>query len=419
MRAIPGKPALGVVVVFFLSTLFITPADAVQLFIESPTDVEVGQVFPVDVSVDTASDLYGTALDVVYNSDLLAVTDADLEAEGMQPGVLEGTLLSEEGIYETILRSALANETQGRLVLGNVRAGQVAGVDLAAKKILLTIYYEALAEGTATISSDPLMSVLKDGDLNEITIDSFLDSQVIISGFAPEIPHSPDPEDNATSISVKHALAWVSDDPDAGDTVLYDVYFGTQTDPLLEQSGLAIARYDPGLLNYSMTYYWKVKAADTHGATKTGPVWRFTTFSADGDEDDDGLTNQDEVETHDTDPHDDDTDDDGMPDGWEVLYGLEPTDETDADGNPDEDAYTNLKEYQNGTDPTVKDILIEKGDINNDETVDLADAILALQTAAGVDTSGNDITLEADVDGNQQIGLPEAIYVLQKLVELR
>lgn len=48
-----------------------------------------------------------------------------------------------------------------------------------------------------------------------------------------------------------------------------------------------------------------------------------------GDWDGDGLTYQDEFE-HGSDPYNSDTDNDGLPDGWEVLNELDPTDARDA-----------------------------------------------------------------------------------------
>ena len=47
-----------------------------------------------------------------------------------------------------------------------------------------------------------------------------------------------------------------------------------------------------------------------------------------------------------------DTDGDGMPDAWEITYGLNPNDASDAAGDLDGDGYTNLQEYLGGTDPT-------------------------------------------------------------------
>ena len=37
--------------------------------------------------------------------------------------------------------------------------------------------------------------------------------------------------------------------------------------------------YNPGQLNNSTTYYWKIVAKDNQGGTTTGPVWSFTTDS--------------------------------------------------------------------------------------------------------------------------------------------
>ena len=47
---------------------------------------------------------------------------------------------------------------------------------------------------------------------------------------------------------------------------------------------------------------------------------------------------------------DDDDDNDGMPDAWENQYGLNPLID-DASGDLDGDGWSNLKEYERGTDP--------------------------------------------------------------------
>jgi hypothetical protein len=46
-----------------------------------------------------------------------------------------------------------------------------------------------------------------------------------------------------------------------------------------------------------------------------------------------------------------DDDNDGMPDEWEEFYGLDPLVD-DADENFDDDRFTNLEEYELGSDPT-------------------------------------------------------------------
>jgi len=48
-----------------------------------------------------------------------------------------------------------------------------------------------------------------------------------------------------------------------------------------------------------------------------------------------------------------DTDHDGMPDAWEGTYGLNPTNASDGNGDPDQDSYTNVEEFLNGTAPTI------------------------------------------------------------------
>jgi len=69
------------------------------------------------------------------------------------------------------------------------------------------------------------------------------------------------------------------------------------------------------------------------------------------DTDGDGLTDGAEVHTHGTDPTNPDTEGDGMPDGWEAFYGLDPLVD-DAAEDPDGDGWTNLQEFEEGTDPT-------------------------------------------------------------------
>jgi hypothetical protein len=65
----------------------------------------------------------------------------------------------------------------------------------------------------------------------------------------------------------------------------------------------------------------------------------------------------------------------------------------------------------------------KKGDINNDNNVDLADLIIVLKVLAGQDTTGlirDDYAASGvDVNGDNKPGMQEAIYILQELSGLR
>ena len=93
----------------------------------------------------------------------------------------------------------------------------------------------------------------------------------------PHTPSNPSPENHATNVSIDAALSWSGGDPDAGDTVTYDVYFDTTDGTTLVSSNQTAATYDPGTLNYNTTYYWKIVATDNHGASTEGTLWDFGT----------------------------------------------------------------------------------------------------------------------------------------------
>ena len=62
------------------------------------------------------------------------------------------------------------------------------------------------------------------------------------------------------------------------------------------------------------------------------------------------------------------------------------------------------------------------GDLNGDGEANLTDAILALKVLSGIDTYGlirQDYDAKVDADGDDRIGLAEAILGLQVAAELR
>ncbi len=129
---------------------------------------------------------------------------------------------------------------------------------------------------------------------------------------------------------------------------------------------------------------------------------------ADGDKDDDGLSNIEEYEAG-TDPDNDDTDGDELPDGWEVDNGLNPAGtggNNGADGDQDDDGLSNKREYKLGTDA-------DDADTDNDGIEDGVEASASSVTDpldADTDDDGLpdgwevDHGLEPDNDGTDDVG---------------
>ena len=100
----------------------------------------------------------------------------------------------------------------------------------------------------------------------------------------PNTPTSPDPNDDATNVSVSTDLDWSCSDPN-GDTVYYTVCF-EKDDPTPDnviKNDSTGSSADPGSLDNDSHYYWQVKADDHNGGVKMGPVWDFYTQSDETD----------------------------------------------------------------------------------------------------------------------------------------
>jgi len=100
------------------------------------------------------------------------------------------------------------------------------------------------------------------------------------SNRAPNTPSNPSPSSNATNQPLTMTLFWECSDPD-GDTLTYDVYFGTNNNPTTKISSNQTSRtLSRSNLLLGTQYYWKVVAKDSNGATTYGLTWRFTTQNA-------------------------------------------------------------------------------------------------------------------------------------------
>ena len=97
----------------------------------------------------------------------------------------------------------------------------------------------------------------------------------------PNQASNPTPVNGAINQPASLTLTWSCSDPN-GDPLTYSVYFGTTNNPPLVASNQSNASYNPGQLNNSTIYYWKIVAKDNLGATTSGPVWNFSTINATG-----------------------------------------------------------------------------------------------------------------------------------------
>lgn len=201
---------------------------------------------------------------------------------------------------------------------------------------------------------------------------------------------------------------------------------------------------------------------DGDGINDGDEVLLLKTNPLDSDTDDDGISDGDEDANHnavvdddETNPRKADTDNDNIQDGTEqgitqavpdpdnegTLIGtdlnlfqpdIDPTTTTNPlNKDSDSDGWIDGKEdiNQNGqiendeSDPNDSESKpSEKGDIDGDKEVDLVDAILTLQLLVDMNPINirSDYALsDADVNENYQIGIEEAIYILEKVSGLR
>ncbi len=134
---------------------------------------------------------------------------------------------------------------------------------------------------------------------------------------------------NATGTTMSSATVNATVDPNGAAAVAYFVYgtstnYGDITASASVSSPATISQTLAGLTSYT-TYHYRVIAANSTGIT-LGPDQTFTT--AVGDRDGDGL-----------------------PDDYEVQYGFNPDDPSDAALDADGDGFTNSEEYLAGTNP--------------------------------------------------------------------
>jgi TolB protein len=101
------------------------------------------------------------------------------------------------------------------------------------------------------------------------------------SNHAPELPKNPFPHNDTTGAPRILTISWTCEDPDAGDTVKFDIKMANVNPPdLTLVTDITTPYYSvPYLLAADSTFYWRVTAKDNHGAVTSGNVWKFRTGS--------------------------------------------------------------------------------------------------------------------------------------------
>jgi len=93
----------------------------------------------------------------------------------------------------------------------------------------------------------------------------------------PYEPSNPDPINGSYNVNINVNLSWTGGDPDPGDTLTYDVYFGNNSPPPKVVDNQTNTVFDPGTLEINSTYYWRIIAWDDIGWFTKSPLWLFST----------------------------------------------------------------------------------------------------------------------------------------------
>jgi len=127
----------------------------------------------------------------------------------------------------------------------------------------------------------------------------------------------------------------------------------------------------------------------------------------DDDDDGDGIADADDVYPL-------DTDNDGMPNAWEIQYGLDPNDPSDATSDQDNDGVTALDEFLAGTIPSGS------LDIDGNENYDaLTDGLLLLRGMFGLDGSALVTgTIASDAAYTESVDIESRIETLGDLADI-
>jgi hypothetical protein len=88
------------------------------------------------------------------------------------------------------------------------------------------------------------------------------------------------PPDGTKNVPINASLFWNGSDPNSGDTLKFDVYFGLYDPPTLQEHNQTETTYDPydeGDMQLFEKYYWKIVTWDKSGERSETKVFTFET----------------------------------------------------------------------------------------------------------------------------------------------
>jgi len=238
---------LAVLSLFAILSLSVVLADEIEVY-DADVMLDTSLQEPAIAVIDT-----GESIDVRYADVML---DTSLQEPTIRTWyILTVSVFPSNGGYVELSRAG-----------GLYDEGTVVTVTAIAKDGYVFSHWSGDASGT-----NPTIQITMDSDKNVVANFELINNP-------PEKPSSPYPANGAINVSITTTLSWQCSDMD-NDALTYDVYFGTSSNPPKVANGISTNSYNPGTLQYSTTYYWKVVVWDEHGAKNESEIWHFTTLT--------------------------------------------------------------------------------------------------------------------------------------------
>lgn len=179
--------------------------------------------------------------------------------EGIVLDAVTGAPVNEASVSTTPPSNAIVTNSQGKYFIEDIPVGEYT---ISVKKngykkatVTVSVREDAIAKADTHLEKD-------DG-----------------SNLPPQKPSNPSPANEAVDQPVSITLKWSAADPDADDSLSYNIYLyesnmTSQKSAILDHADTSVVIEN---LKYSTTYFWQVTVKDSSGAETNGSMWSFKT----------------------------------------------------------------------------------------------------------------------------------------------